>query len=267
NLRNVIGAICAILPKLLRECLEALARIPQPEPEESGVEFPEPAPQPMAMPPAPPFIAPATAQAKPFVLPPLPVPAQPAPVPAFLKPTPPAPPPVPVPSIPAPPVAITPAPPLPAPSVPPPVAPAPPAPPAPSIPPPIAPAPPVAATAPVVSAAAPQAEATGLALSGKDAAATAAPPSATQPIEEEALHALQQFFNDNSPDGPLLKSQEDEFIRMAVKLVAIVVPGVTFAQTDFSLRIRQLKDTFVLRKKLRNRLTLTEFKAYFRKTR
>jgi hypothetical protein len=91
------------------------------------------------------------------------------------------------------------------------------------------------------------------------------PPDYEHRSEEEALRYLQSFFNENSPEGALLKSSEEEFVRMVRRLLTIVFPDVDLSESEMARRLRQLKDTFALRKKLRNTLTLPEFKAYFAK--
>jgi hypothetical protein len=112
-------------------------------------------------------------------------------------------------------------------------------------------------------------EATGLALvPGREAEGEAPPePDYAHRSEEEAIHLLQDFFNEHSPEGFLAKDQESEFERMTHQLLVVVCSGVTFKDSDFATRSRRLRDTFALRKKLHNRLTLNEFKAYFRQTR
>jgi hypothetical protein len=51
---------------------------------------------------------------------------------------------------------------------------------------------------------------------------------------------------------------------MARQLVSLVCQGYTFSETDFASRLKRLKETFTLRKKLHNAMTLAEFKAEFR---
>ncbi len=134
--------------------------------------------------------------------------------------------------------------------------------------------PPPAASAPTEGRPAPsapgQGEATGLdVVPGRGAEAEELPqePDTTHRSEDEAIRFLQDFFNQNSPEGFLMKSQEHEFERMTRQLLVVVCSGVTFSDTDFATRSRRLRDTFTLRKKLHNTLTLNEFKAYFRQTR
>lgn len=85
--------------------------------------------------------------------------------------------------------------------------------------------------------------------------------------EEEAVRQLQEFFESNSPEGTLLKAQEREFTRMVAEIVVVICPGVTFTAADLATRIKVLRDTFGVRKRLRNTLTLREFKSFFGVTR
>jgi hypothetical protein len=82
--------------------------------------------------------------------------------------------------------------------------------------------------------------------------------------EDEALKALQEFYNAHSPSGSLQKPHEPEFTRMVKQLLGIVKPDASFGDQDFSKRYRHLKDTMAFRKKLNNALTLPEFEAFFR---
>jgi hypothetical protein len=83
--------------------------------------------------------------------------------------------------------------------------------------------------------------------------------------EEEAVRSLQTFFNENSPDGTLLRLRDQEFERMVRQLVSITCREASLSSSEMAYRVRQLKDTLVLRKKLKNNLVLPEFKAYFTK--
>lgn len=85
--------------------------------------------------------------------------------------------------------------------------------------------------------------------------------------EEEAVEQLQEFFEANSPEGTLLKAQERDFTRMVAEIVAVVCAGVTFTPAALATRIKVLRDTFAVRKRLRNKLTLREFKSFFGVTR
>ena len=88
-------------------------------------------------------------------------------------------------------------------------------------------------------------------------------PDGAHRTEEEAVRFLQEFFNGHSPEGALLRADEPEFGRMVRQLLGIVCPGVAFDETKVAARMKALRDTFALRKKLRNALTLREFKAFF----
>jgi hypothetical protein len=88
-------------------------------------------------------------------------------------------------------------------------------------------------------------------------------PDGTHQSEEEAVHYLQAFFNDHSPEGTLLRADEPEFTRMVRQLLSIVCPEAEPSDAKLGMRTKALRDTFALRKKLHNRLTLTEFKAFF----
>ena len=114
---------------------------------------------------------------------------------------------------------------------------------------------------PVVPAASPQSSAA--------AEASDAPTGAEYQhrSEEEAVRQLQDFFEGNSPEGTLLKAEEREFTRMVAEIVGVICPGVTFTAADLATRIRVLRDTFGVRKRLRNMLTLREFKSFFGATR
>ncbi|MBN2371278.1 MAG: hypothetical protein JXO72_12410 [Vicinamibacteria bacterium] len=109
-------------------------------------------------------------------------------------------------------------------------------------------------------------EATGLALSMSDENLSNSS-SVAYRSEEEGIKALQAFFESNSPEGVLLKTSEGEFADLVGRLLHYICPEIAFSQNDMTIRLRQLKDTLALRKKLHNNLTLAEFKAYFRKTR
>ena len=95
------------------------------------------------------------------------------------------------------------------------------------------------------------------------------PPGETAPTEdqpsasEETVRSLQDFFNRNSPEGVFLKDREAEFARMVAAALVTVCPEVSVGGADLAARIKVLKDTFTLRKKLKNTLTLREFKAFF----
>ncbi len=80
---------------------------------------------------------------------------------------------------------------------------------------------------------------------------------------ETLVRSLQDFFNQNSPEGALLKACEPEFARMVAGALVSVCPEVTVSGAELAARIKVLKDTFALRKKLSNTLTLREFKAFF----
>jgi hypothetical protein len=108
----------------------------------------------------------------------------------------------------------------------------------------------------------------------------AAPPLALEPppaeptgpdyqhrSEEEAVHDLQEFFNNNSPEGTLLQVDEREFTRRVAQIVGVICAGVTFTPAVLATRIRVLRDTFGVRKRLNNTLTLREFKSFFGMTR
>ena len=77
------------------------------------------------------------------------------------------------------------------------------------------------------------------------------------------MRELQTFFNDNSPEGTLLKAQEIDFTRLVAQIVGVVCAGVTFTPNDLATRIRVLRDTFAVRKRLNNMLTVREFKSFF----
>jgi hypothetical protein len=80
---------------------------------------------------------------------------------------------------------------------------------------------------------------------------------------EQSVRALQDFFNRNSPEGAFLKDREGEFAQMVAAALVSVCPEVTVSGAELAARIKVLKDTFALRKKLKNTLTLREFKAFF----
>jgi hypothetical protein len=122
---------------------------------------------------------------------------------------------------------------------------------------PAAPSPVAINPAHVVPAASPQSSAA--------AAASDAPTGAEYQhrSEEEAVRQLQDFFEGNSPEGTLLKAEEREFTRMVAEIVGVICPGVTFTAADLATRIRVLRDTLGVRKRLRNTLTLREFKSFF----
>jgi hypothetical protein len=91
-----------------------------------------------------------------------------------------------------------------------------------------------------------------------------APSGEDRPSSGEAtVRSLQEFFNDNSPEGVLLRSHESEFAQMVAAALVTVCPEVAVGGADLAARIKVLKDTFALRKKLKNTLTLREFKAFF----
>jgi hypothetical protein len=50
---------------------------------------------------------------------------------------------------------------------------------------------------------------------------------------------------------------------MVAAALVRVCPGVTVKGAELTARIKVLKDTFALRKKLRNTLTLREFRSLF----
>lgn len=93
--------------------------------------------------------------------------------------------------------------------------------------------------------------------------AAAAGPEYQHLTEEEAVQQLQEFFEANSPEGTLLRPQERDFTRMVAEIVGVVCAGVTFTPADLATRIKVLRDTFAVRKRLRNKLTLREFKSFF----
>jgi len=82
--------------------------------------------------------------------------------------------------------------------------------------------------------------------------------------ENEALKSLQGFFNDNSPSGAMLRPKDPEFERMIKSLLGVLHPDVVFEGSDFVSRLRLLKNTFALRKRLSNSLTVEEFDAFFK---
>lgn len=88
-------------------------------------------------------------------------------------------------------------------------------------------------------------------------------PSGPEVSGEESVRTLQEYFNANTPEGALLKAQEPEFARLVAETLVRVCPGVTVSRADLTARIKVLKDTFALRKKLRNTLTLREFRSLF----
>jgi hypothetical protein len=133
--------------------------------------------------------------------------------------------------------------------------------------------PPVSAPRPAMSAPWP-------APSAPPVAAAVPPPPAPEPppaevtgpdyqhrSEEEAVHDLQEFFNTNSPEGTLVKADDREFTRMVAQIVGVICVGITFTPADLATRIRVLRDTFGVRKRLNNKLTLREFKSFFGMTR
>lgn len=122
-------------------------------------------------------------------------------------------------------------------------------------------APPPAAPAP--------AEATGLAVAREPGPLDVFPEAPPAPdyehlSEEEAVRQLQRFYDEHSGDSGLARGDEQELERMARQLVGLVCQGYAFSATDFAARLKRLKETFALRKRLHNAITLTEFKAYFR---
>jgi hypothetical protein len=84
-----------------------------------------------------------------------------------------------------------------------------------------------------------------------------------QSADESTVGSLQDFFNRNSPEGVFLRDREAEFARMVASALVTVCPEVAVSGADLAARIKVLKDTFALRKKLKNTLTLREFKAFF----
>ncbi len=81
--------------------------------------------------------------------------------------------------------------------------------------------------------------------------------------DEESVRALQEYFNANTSEGALPKAQEPEFAGLVAETLVRVCPGVTITGADLAARIKVLKDTFALRKKLKNTLTLREFRSLF----
>jgi hypothetical protein len=81
---------------------------------------------------------------------------------------------------------------------------------------------------------------------------------------EEELRGLQEYFNANSPAGTLLDARAAEFDARLTKLLRLAAPESKLSESTFELRARQLKSTLGLRKKLHNRLTLPEFQGFFR---
>jgi hypothetical protein len=135
--------------------------------------------------------------------------------------------------------------------------------------PPIPPWAPQSTPLPVTPAPAIASEATGLVLSAADDdfPVKSSEPDVAHRSEEEGIKALQAFFESHSPEGTLLKAHDEEFANLVGRLLRYICPETTFSQNDMTIRLRQLKDTLALRKKLHNTMTLAEFKAYFRKTR
>jgi hypothetical protein len=80
---------------------------------------------------------------------------------------------------------------------------------------------------------------------------------------ERAVQELQGFFNDHSPEGALVRDAEAAFARMVGAALVRACQGVNVTGADLTARIKILKDTFALRKKLRNTLTLREFRSLF----
>jgi len=80
---------------------------------------------------------------------------------------------------------------------------------------------------------------------------------------ERVVKELQEFFNDHSPEGTLVRDAEAAFARMVGAALVRVCQGVSVTGADLTARIKILKDTFAMRKKLRNTLTLREFRSLF----
>jgi hypothetical protein len=80
---------------------------------------------------------------------------------------------------------------------------------------------------------------------------------------ERVVKELQDFFNDHSPEGSLVRDAEAAFARMVGAALVRVCQGVSVTGADLTARIKILKDTFAMRKKLRNTLTLREFRSLF----
>jgi hypothetical protein len=123
---------------------------------------------------------------------------------------------------------------------------------------PAAPAP-VPAAAPVAAPAAPAAPAPPVAEAEAEAQA---PPAGADP--EEALRKVQQFFNDNSPAGSLAETHDGEFRSRIAELLRAAAVTSSLSDNAMELRLRQLKSTLGLRKKLNNRMTLPELLGFFR---
>jgi hypothetical protein len=81
--------------------------------------------------------------------------------------------------------------------------------------------------------------------------------------DEDVVRELQDFFNANSPEGVLLRGAETAFARLVAAALVRVCPGVTVKGAELTARIKVLKDTFALRRKLKNTLTLREFRSLF----
>jgi hypothetical protein len=130
-----------------------------------------------------------------------------------------------------------------------------------------APMPPVVPSASPPAASAPAATAPPASPAAAPAAETPTGADYQHRTDEEAVQQLQEFFDANSPEGTLLKAQEREFTRMVAEIVGVVCAGVTFTPQDLAMRIKVLRDTFAVRKRLHNKLTVREFKSFFGLTR
>jgi hypothetical protein len=107
---------------------------------------------------------------------------------------------------------------------------------------------------------APEAELPPLSAGGEEEPALEGPDYAHR-SEEEAVHWLQEFFDVHSPDGTLARGDEREFARMARQILKHAFPDLDVTEAQLVGRIKVLKDTLALRKRLKNALTLREFRA------
>ncbi len=81
---------------------------------------------------------------------------------------------------------------------------------------------------------------------------------------EQELRRLQQFFNDHSPAGSLTEAYDGEFRSRISELLRAAALTTSLSDNALELRLRQLKSTLGLRKKLNNRMTLPELLGFFR---
>jgi hypothetical protein len=81
---------------------------------------------------------------------------------------------------------------------------------------------------------------------------------------EEELRSLQKFFNDNSPAGSLTEACDAEFRSRVGNVLRLSSLASSLSESALDLRMRQLKSTLGLRKKLSNRMTLPELLGFFR---